>query len=153
MEWYRNLYLTEGVHQKKQTLIEKIEKNAGLPGIYMVTLAANGRDLFDIFSADLLFQTPLHGHCPMIIGIARGKEEAVDLAAQLALAAYQKNGDFNIRKYLRDQWQELSDMKKEEQLRMEKSMRAYTGMEEDSDFYFAYPMERLKKRRRFLRYR
>lgn len=149
MEWYRDLYVTEGVHQKKQTLIEKIEKKAGLPDICIVTLAANGRDLFDIFSSDLLFQTPLHGHCPMIVGIAKGKEEAVDLAVKLVLAAYRQNGDFDIRKYLRNQWQGVSDEKKEEQLRMEKSMHAHVGIEKDSDFYFVYPMERLKKRRRF----
>lgn len=151
MKWYRNLYLTEGVHQNKRTIIEKIEKNAGLPGICLVTLAANGRDLFDIFSANLLFQTPLHGHCPVIVGIAKGKEEAIDLAAQLALAAYRQNGDFDIRKYLCVQWQKLSDLEKEEELQIEKELRARAGEDADGSFYFVYPMERLKKRRRFWR--
>lgn len=153
MKWYRNLYLTESIRKDKQTLIEKAEKNAGLPGIYLVTLAANGQDLFDVFSASQLLQAPLHGHCPVIVGMAKGRDEAIDLALQTALEAYERNGDFNIRKYLQQEWESLSAEEKEKEYLLEKELHAHMDKETDEGFYFEYPMERLKKRRYFFSHR
>lgn len=125
MKWYRKLYLGEGIKKSEEQLIKKIETNAGLPNTYLITLAANGKDLFDIFSTNLLFQPVLHGHCPLIVGIAKGWEEAAELAAGIALEAYRQNGDFDIQKYLQGR------------------------MEDGEEMVYEYPMEKLKKRKWF----
>lgn len=124
MKWYRELYLGKGIRDR-DGFIRKIETNAGQPGVYLVTLAANNRDLFDVFSADLLFQPVLHGHCPLIVGAARGKDAAVEIATGIALDAYRKNGDFDVRRYLKER---VSD---------------------GGAMVYEYPMEKLKKRKRF----
>ncbi|MDO4523264.1 MAG: hypothetical protein Q4B57_08995 [Eubacteriales bacterium] len=101
MRWYRGLYLGEGLEDKKEKLIEKIEKSAGTPGIYVVTLAANGTDLFDIFSTDYLLQPVLHGHCPMVVGLCKGYEEAVEMATSIALEGYRETGSFAVLPFLK----------------------------------------------------
>lgn len=123
MKWYRDFYLGKGIRDKEK-LMKRIETNAGCPGVYLVTLAANSRDLFDVFSADLLMQNVLHGHCPMIVGAAKGKENAIEIATTIALDAHRQNGDFNVCRYLQEQAGE-------------------------QEMAYEYPMERLKKRRRF----
>lgn len=125
MKWYRHLYLGKGIRQSKTQLIQKAETNAGLPNVYLITLAANGRDLLDIFRADLLFQPILHGRCPMIVGAAKGYDEAVGIASDIVQATYQKNADFDVRRYLRE------------------------NLGDDGDMFYEYPMDKLKKKRRF----
>lgn len=126
MNWYRKLYLGETVKKSKEELMDKLEKNAGLPGMYVITLASNGRDLFDIFSANQLLQPLFHGLCPPIIGMASGYDEAVELAKEITLAAYRAKGNFDITPYLQEQ------------------------MENGEEWLYRYPMEKLKKRKRFL---
>lgn len=125
MKWYRDLFLGDGVGQDKEKLIKKAETRAGMPGVYVVTLAANGRDLLDIFSADRLFQPTLRGRCPLIVGMAKGRRSAVRLATDIALGAYRENGDFDIARYL--------------------AGRTADG----EDPVYDYPTEHLKKRTRF----
>ena len=100
MKWYNRLYLGSGLHGKKEKLIRKLECNAGLPGICLLTLASNGKDLFDIFSADYLLQPVLHGHCPVIVALTKSREEAVDIAVQIIMEAYDKTGSFDVQGYL-----------------------------------------------------
>ena len=124
MEWYNGLFLSEGLQGKKDKLIEKIEKRAGTPRVYLITLAANKRDYFDIFSSNLMFQPVLHGHCPMIGGLAGSWDEAVDISADIALKSYETFGRFDIEAYLK-------------------------SLLDDGEAYsFRYPSERLKKKKR-----
>ena len=125
MKWYRDLYLGEGIKKSPKQLIQKVETNAGLGNMYLVTIAANGRDLFDIFSTNLLFQPVLHGHCPLIVGMAKSHEDAVSIAVQITMEAYQQYGDFDIYRYLESR------------------------LDESEEMIYEYPMEKLKKRKRF----
>ena len=125
MKWYRNLYLGKGIRQPKEQLIKKVETCAGLPDLYLITLAANGRDLFDVFLADFLQQSVLHGHCPLIVGMARGRRAALKLATDIALDAYRANGNFDIPGFLAE------------------------SVEAGEEMVYEYPMEKLKKKKRF----
>lgn len=122
MKWYRALFIGDGIKLERKKLIRKIETNAGLKDTYMITLASNERDLLDIFSTKMLMQPVLHGLCPVIIGIAKGYDEAVELACEIVMSAYQKNQNFDVRSYLRER------------------------TDADGEWYVEYPMERLKKR-------
>lgn len=116
--------MSDSLQGKKDKLIEKIEKNAGTPGIYLITLAANKEDLLDIIPTSVLLQPVVHGLCPMIVGLAKGWEDAVEMAGRLVLDSYRKTGDFHVQKYLEGQ------------------------LERGEACSFHYPMERLKPRKR-----
>lgn len=125
MEWYRHLYLNENLAPKRKKLIRKLETNAGLPGIYVITIASNNRDLFDIFSANLLLQPVLHGHCPMIVGLAESEEEAIELVKEIVVDSFEKYGTCDVMKYLKDR------------------------VEDGDSMSIWYPMEKLKPRLRW----
>lgn len=126
MKWYRKLYLGSGLEDKKDKLIKKLEGNAGVPGLYVITLASNGKDLFDIFSADMLLQPVLHGHCPTIVGLTKSWEEAVGIAEKIVVATWQQTHSFDVWGYLREA----------------------AGTDEDA--VCEYPMDKLKRRRKGL---
>lgn len=100
MKWYQNLYIGETARKKKKRIIWKINHNAGLVDVYVVTLAANGYDLFDIVSSAVLMQKAVRRNCPLIVGIACGYDEAVQLALNIALEVYKETGGFQVRQYL-----------------------------------------------------
>lgn len=102
MKWYNRLYLGSGLQGKKEKLIRKLECNAGLPGICLLTLASNGKDLFDILPSHLLKQKALRRNLPPIIGIAVGYEEAVGLVTGIVEETIRETGGTDVRQYLKD---------------------------------------------------
>lgn len=102
MDWYSRLYVSDDLIEKKDKIIHKIEHAAGTPGIYLITVASNEKNLLDIFTADQLLWPVMHKLCPVIVGMTRSYEEATDMAASMILEAYQHTGDFHVEKYLQE---------------------------------------------------
>lgn len=103
LNWYRNLYVGDTAKKRIKKTVWKINHGAGVPGIYLVTLAANPKNQLEVFAADLLLQKPLRRICPQIIGVAKGYEEAVSLVVAITEEVYGATGNVNIRKYLTEQ--------------------------------------------------
>ena len=56
MQWAENLYLTDKTAKKKDKIIRKANRGMGMVSIYLITLASNPENLFDIFHAAHLKQ-------------------------------------------------------------------------------------------------
>ena len=106
IDWYSRLYMDDGLEEKKEKLIHKIEHAAGTPGVYLITLASNEKNLLDIFSADQLLWPVMHRLCPVIIGMTRSYDSAVELASSIILESYEKTGTFRIDTFLRQRLDE-----------------------------------------------
>ena len=101
MDWYTQLRVSEDLEKKKDKIIDKIEHGAGTPGVYLITLASNEKNLLDIFAADQLLWPVMHRLCPMIIGMTKSYDEAAEMAAAWILEAHEKTGSFQVEPYLR----------------------------------------------------
>ena len=106
MKWYPNLYVGKIAKKRQRTIIRKLKTNAGMLDVYLITMAANGRDIFDIISSSYLQQRSLRRNLPMIVGIACGYEEAVEPAADIVQEIYQKTKDVQVRSYLMEKVKE-----------------------------------------------
>ena len=102
MKWYGKLYVGPEAVKKQSKIIWKLKCGAGMLNIYLVTLASNGKDLFDILPSHLLKQKALRRDLLMIVGIAVGYEEAVDLGVVIVEETIQKTGGTDVRQYLKD---------------------------------------------------
>ncbi|MDY3917852.1 MAG: hypothetical protein SOZ59_02475 [Candidatus Limivivens sp.] len=102
LTWYEPLYVGPEAAKKKEKLIKKINQNAGLMDVYVITMAANHRDLFDILPTSCLKQPALYRNLPPVVGIACGREEAVGLVIQIVEETLQKTGGADVRSYLRE---------------------------------------------------
>ena len=101
MEWYSRLYIGEGAKPKAKKIIRKLKRNAGQMDIYLITLASNGKDILEIINAAYLKQSVVRRNLPMIVGIAKGYGEAVELVQQLVTETYEKTGDCQVLAYLK----------------------------------------------------
>lgn len=100
LKWYKNLYVGNNAKKKKKKIIDKINNGSGQLGIYVITLAASQKNNLDIFSSNHLLQKSFRECCPLIVGIAKGYEEAMDLVQEITQDVIESTGSVDIRGYL-----------------------------------------------------
>lgn len=98
LKWHKNYY--RGANVKNLPSIRaKLMQGKPVPGIYLITLSENPHNLLEILPALTLVQETAARICPEIVGIARGKEEALDLITQMIQTVYEETGELNIKEY------------------------------------------------------
>lgn len=101
LKWISDYYAGNSIQSPEELKI-KINSGAFLPGIYLLTLPQNPNNILDIIPAISLMQKPVYNLCPLVIGIASGKEEALELACGIIGEAYKKTGAFRMEDYLKN---------------------------------------------------
>lgn len=99
VEWATKLYIGRNLEKNKEKAIASINKRMATFGIYLIAFASQPDNLFDIMDAnELLF--PHYKRADIrIIGLAEGKEEAIDLVHGMIMEVYKATGDFKVRDY------------------------------------------------------
>jgi len=100
MQWYKNLYVSENAKEKQSKIISNIRKNKLQYDIFVLTLAINGKDLIDIYPVYELKQEYYKKKDMFVIGIAKGKDEAISLVEEIVMDVYNETGSCDIKKYL-----------------------------------------------------
>lgn len=101
LEWLANYYTGDGVNNPRK-IQSKINAGKLVPGIYLLTLSANPGNLLEIIPAAMLVQKSAYALCPAIMGMAKGKDEAIDLAVEILQEVYQATGAFKVEEYLKN---------------------------------------------------
>lgn len=100
MTWYDDLYVGESIVHKTKKIKWKICHNAGQINIYVITLASNSQNLLDIIPAQELMQKGYPKAGLHVVGLAKGYDEAMEVAVSIVDEVYQQTGAFEIKSYL-----------------------------------------------------
>ena len=103
MRWYRELYIGDTLRNDAAIIQAEVRAFLSPPEIYLICLATNGIDLLDITPAVALKQAGARKRTWDIVGMARGKEEAVKLAAAIIEDVWKKTGSFDVRLFMEGQ--------------------------------------------------
>ena len=68
-----------------------------VPDIYVVTLSDNPGNILE-----MLVQRSARAICPLIIGMAKGKDGAIRMVQDIIEQVYTETGDFKIKEYLKN---------------------------------------------------
>lgn len=101
LRWINDFYRGAGVEDPEE-LKAKINAGAFLPGVYLLTLSDNPENIMEILPAVSLKQKTAVHLCPLVIGAAYGKEEAMELVCGIVEEVYQKTGSFCVEDYLKN---------------------------------------------------
>ena len=101
LKWHNNCFVGKNVRDLER-IQEKLENRRLVPGIYLLVLSDNPRNIMELFPAVTLLQRTAADLCPEIIGIALGKEEAVSLAEEIIRQVYEETGDVQVKEYLKN---------------------------------------------------
>lgn len=100
MKWYKDLYIGESITGKSEKIKWKIRHGAGLIEIYIVSLAGCSNDLLDIIPSWELMQKSYPVTDLFIVGLAKGWEEAVEVAAGIVMETFENTGGFDVSSYI-----------------------------------------------------
>lgn len=99
--WYEKLYCGEKAAKSKSRLIHRLEKGKLEPDVFVLTLPeSRERNILDIYRAATFKQPHFDGRDKYVVGIARGRDEAMDIVTKLVDGMYKSGNNFNIRDYL-----------------------------------------------------
>lgn len=101
MRWYGDLYIGETARKKVDKIIDKVNKNKLQKNVFILTKAANDCDLFDIYPSHVLLQKYFKDKDYLIIGVAVGYAEAVELVKQIVDELYCKKGITDLKDYFK----------------------------------------------------
>lgn len=99
MEWYKNLYLGEIAAKKQYKLFRRISKKR-LTNAYIITLPSNTENILDIYSYNELLQKHYDNSHIFVVGLACGKDEALELTKDIIWDVYSRSGSFNVSEYV-----------------------------------------------------
>ena len=102
LKWYKKLYIGDNAKKKAPSVRKKVNQGKLQYDIYLITLASNEKNLLEIIQANQLVQKTLRKLCPMIVGMASGYEEALEVVEKIVEETYLKQGDTDVRRYLND---------------------------------------------------
>ena len=97
--WQENFLTGESVKNPNK-IKKKLNNGKLVPGIYLLTLSENPSNLMDIIPAAMLIQKSLYEICPKIIGMAKGKDEALEMVRSLIDEMYTETGTFATAEYI-----------------------------------------------------
>jgi len=97
--WASRLYVGDKMEKKKEKVIASINNKEATFGVYCIAFASHPSNLFDIMEANELLFPHYQKSEIQIIGIAKGKEEAVIMVKDMLMEVYSKTGEFKVRTY------------------------------------------------------
>ena len=100
MRWYKELYIGETLRNDAALVQAEVRAFLPPPEIYLICLSTNGVDLLDITPTVALKQIGAKNRTWDIIGMARGKDEAVKLAAAIIEDVWKKTGALDVRTFV-----------------------------------------------------
>lgn len=99
ISWSSRLIIGEKLKAKKDKIIASINQEKAIFGIYCIVFASNPSNLFDILDANELHFAPYNKSDIKIVGIAKGKDEALSLVQSMVMEVYNTTGNFDVREY------------------------------------------------------
>ena len=100
MNWYPKMYTGKRLEGETEKLIREIEDGQYRPDLFLITLAVNEKDLLDIRRARSLYREGLKDYLPLIVGIAKGRREALKIVEEIIADCLRETGDVNVRSFL-----------------------------------------------------
>lgn len=105
MKWYKGLYMGDKARKAKYKILGRVVKKRLSFDTYLITLPSNPSNILDVYSANVLLQTHFKEKKVLkdiyVVGIAKGRMEALELVRDIIDEVYHNTGGFDISGYLK----------------------------------------------------
>lgn len=100
MRWYNDLYVGYSLLDKKRQVMKKIKNGKPQFNKYVIALPFNDYDVLDIYPSNVLTQKWYRESDMVIVGIAEGKEEAMDMMQLIVMDCLGETGGLKVKQYI-----------------------------------------------------
>lgn len=105
MKLYKGLYMGDEARKAKYKILGRVVKKRLSFDTYLITLPSNPSNILDVYSANVLLQTHFKEKKVLkdiyVVGIAKGRMEALELVRDIIDEVYHNTGGFDIGGYLK----------------------------------------------------
>ncbi len=106
MKYYKDLYVSDTLKKKKKKILKKMEAGKFMPGIHLVTLAANPDNHLEIWHYPILLQPAFPKEDLFVVGISKGYEEALEFVEEIVQEVYNETEGTDVRSFILSKEQE-----------------------------------------------
>lgn len=99
MRWYEKLWVGPGAQKKKKKILSAIEKQERFLQAYVICLSQSPYEQLEILPSRMLGSPGCPEESLYVLGIAIGKQEAMELVAEMAEQIYRETGNLNMKQY------------------------------------------------------
>lgn len=100
--WFQPLHVKKLSGKKAEQIIRTISQNHFEKNAWLIVLPFGEHNLFDIYPAWVFSQKEFPCLRADVIGLAKSRGQAVELAAELTQEVYRETGGFDTRAYFRN---------------------------------------------------
>ena len=100
MRWYNYLYVGEKAKKAREDIVGNIKEGKIQLNKYALALPFNDSDILDIIPTIVLKQKRYLDSDLVIVGIADGKSEAMDLMQEIIMECYSNTKGFDLKSYI-----------------------------------------------------
>lgn len=101
LKWIKNYYVGEGIDNPEE-IRKKTEEKEAPKWVYLLTAPVNKANVMDLIQAKQLENRFCYDSCPLILGMAKGKDGAIELASKILLECQKDTGNFQVEEYLKN---------------------------------------------------
>lgn len=87
MQFYKQLYISEGIKNKKKKICHKLKTRPGILSVYVIALG-KGSDQLEVYHCVYLRQKYYKKNPPFIIGIGENYDAAIELVRKITDEAF-----------------------------------------------------------------
>ena len=93
------LIFGDSLHNKKDTILNKIQNRKMRRGLYCISLPTNKRNILDIYRYNELLQPALQAEEIHVVGLASSREEAIGMIMDMLEEVYHATDGFDVAAY------------------------------------------------------
>ena len=102
MRFVSNLFICDKLEKKQKRTIWKIKHNVYMADVYLIALASNSENLLEVIHTVYLHQKSYPSKELVIVGLAKGYNEALELTKQIIDEVYTKTKGFDVATFFRN---------------------------------------------------
>ena len=102
MNCFRYRWNGESISDKRKEVMQQLKRNRLPKTVYALVLPENDSSLLNIITGNYLKQDYYKKSGMTVVGAAGSKEEAMELSAQILDMIYKRNGNFDLKAYIRE---------------------------------------------------
>ncbi len=109
MQYYHNLYVSSSLQGKQEQILKNIQNNTIQFNKYLIVLKEFGKNPLEIYDSVLRVQKLLQDDHVLLVGVADGYDEALELTRRITQEVYDATAGTDIKGYLISQQQKYEE--------------------------------------------
>lgn len=103
MIWYKKFYVDDsfaGNKDEQKKIVRELEEDMKASNIFVVALPKNDHDTLEILPSKMLRMSWFNKDEVVVVGFARGEDQAVKVVQKIIEDCYNKRKDFDVREFV-----------------------------------------------------